>query len=294
MQIDIPAGVGVTSVFVAYARAVESRRPDRLFADPLAELFAARGERALSALAADGAGDDIWRFMGGYFAVRTRFFDEYLLNACAQSCRQVVLLGAGLDTRAFRLAWPCEVRLFELDRPDVLGFKEDVLVDSCSAPACERITVAADLCADWGSALTAAGFRADEPTAWLAEGVLIYPADGDCERLLQGIHNLSALGSRLALSRTGAGAGLWHQHRSTLEAIDESAGFALARRWKPPPSRIDLPGLLALHGWEVTRHDITTLSNSYGRPLASTFAATSAGFITALCLERSSTAVRGA
>lgn len=55
--------------------------------------------------------------------IRTRFYDDYLTAATAAGSRQVVLLAAGLDTRAFRLAWPAGTRVFELDLPGVLAFR---------------------------------------------------------------------------------------------------------------------------------------------------------------------------
>src|SRR3712207_8045357 len=62
-----------------------------------------------------------------YVVVRTRFFDDFLLYACwGAGVRQVVLLAAGMDTRAFRLNWPSGTRLYELDRPVVLAAKEEV------------------------------------------------------------------------------------------------------------------------------------------------------------------------
>ena len=70
--------------------------------------------------------------------IRTRFFDDYLLAACVAGCTQVVLLAAGLDTRVFRLPWPDDVCLFELDLPEVQTFKERVLAGQGAVPRCER------------------------------------------------------------------------------------------------------------------------------------------------------------
>ncbi len=174
---SVPQGVGRTAIGVAHVRAEESRRPDRLFHDPYAEAFVAAAPNTLPTeheashdLAAWGAE---WAV---HATIRTRFFDDYLLAAGAAGCRQVVLLAAGLDTRALRLDWPEGTRVFELDLPDMLTFKERVLADHPSRPApapCERTTVAVDLRADWPAALTGAGFDPSQPTAWLAEGLLI-------------------------------------------------------------------------------------------------------------------------
>jgi len=104
---DAPAGVGLTALAMARVRAEESRRTDRLFDDPYAAAFVAAAPGALPE-DRGASGDLAW--MGAVFAfhgvIRTRFFDDCLLAACAAGCRQVVLLAAGLDTRAFRLSWP--------------------------------------------------------------------------------------------------------------------------------------------------------------------------------------------
>ena len=86
----------------------------------------------------------------------------------------MVLLAAGLDTRAFRLSWPDRTTVFEADLPDLLEVKERVLADVGARPQCERIVVAVDLRSDWLSSLTDAGFDASQPTAWLAEVLLVY------------------------------------------------------------------------------------------------------------------------
>jgi methyltransferase (TIGR00027 family) len=102
--------------------------------------------------------------------VRTRVFDDFLMDACVRGCRQVVLVAAGLDTRAFRLSWPAGVSLFEIDLPAVLAFKEQVLTSTDAAPRCHRVAVPADLREDWSSQLVTAGFQPATPTVLLLEG----------------------------------------------------------------------------------------------------------------------------
>jgi len=125
----VPTGVGKTALGVAAVRAAESRRTDRLFNDPYAEAFLAAAPGAFDLEQRTGAGVMAsWgAALSSHAVTRTRFFDDYLLAATAGGIGQVVLLGAGLDARAFRLPWTDDVRLFELDRPDVLAFKERVL-----------------------------------------------------------------------------------------------------------------------------------------------------------------------
>ncbi len=136
-------GVGKTALGVAQIRAHESQRPDQLFDDPYAAAFVAAAPTAFPDTfpgRAEAAADPL-AGVGAAFAVsavlRTRFFDDYLRQASAAGCGQVVLLAAGLDTRAYRLPWPADTRLFELDLPAVLDFKERVLHHAAAVAGCE-------------------------------------------------------------------------------------------------------------------------------------------------------------
>src|SRR5262249_49762194 len=124
----------------------------------------------------------VWQSMGDYMAIRTRFFDEFLVEANAHGCGQLVLLGAGLDMRAFRLPGPDGARLFGLDTPQLHSFKDAVIAGTDWQPRCERRVVRIDLRDDWPAALRAAGFSAEDPVAWLAEGLLRYLGEARTER----------------------------------------------------------------------------------------------------------------
>lgn len=254
------AGVGRTALGVAAVRARESGRPDRLFDDQFAASFVAAlpgafdGQRALT---------DEQRAVGAAFAahavIRTRFYDDYLLAAGAP---QVVLLAAGLDARAFRLPWPDRVRVFEVDLPEVLAFKQTVLDARAAAPACVRTTVAADLSSpDWADQLVAGGFDAGRPTAWLIEGLLIYLTHEAADALLTTVDRLSAPGSRVAFEyRSGVTADLLDQARS-LAAL---TGYA--ELWRGGLAG-DSADWLREHGWRPTVHPLADLAAEYGRPL---------------------------
>src|SRR5215831_9736049 len=132
-----------TARLTAAARARESRRPDRLFDDPLAEALAGsegfafmeRFESAARPAASVPAGND-----NPYIAIRSRFFDDFLTGAVASegAPRQIVLVAAGLDTRAFRLEWPAGTKLYELDRPELLEAKQEILDRARATPRCPR------------------------------------------------------------------------------------------------------------------------------------------------------------
>lgn len=192
--------LGRTALGAARIRAAESARPDRLFDDPLAAAFLAADPDAVPAEASGR--------VGAAFAVgvvlRTRLLDDEAAAAAAAGCRQVVLLGAGLDARAFRIGWPARTRVFELDLPDVLGFKERVLAERGAVPGCERTPVPVDLAGDWAEPVRRAGFAPDRPALWLPEGLLTYLSAADATRLFETVTELSTVGSRLAVEHGGS------------------------------------------------------------------------------------------
>ncbi|MCH0541425.1 SAM-dependent methyltransferase [Streptomyces sp. MUM 203J] len=187
-----------TAHWIACARAAESLRPDRLFEDPLAVAFVRHTEPALYATLRS---EPSARF--DVLAVRTRFFDDRLLRAVTDGTpRQVVVLAAGLDGRAFRLPWPSGVTLYEVDLPEAVERKNAFLA-GCRLPAgrCRRVPVGADLTADWASALRDAGFSPELPTVWLAEGVLYYLTGNQADTVVEQVTEQSAPGSVLCLEQ---------------------------------------------------------------------------------------------
>jgi methyltransferase (TIGR00027 family) len=273
----VPSGVGGTALGVARMRAAESRRPDRLFDDPFASAFAeagpARPEPADHPVSerAYQADRDLVSALTFSVVIRTRFFDDYLTAAAAQGCAQVVLVAAGLDTRAFRLDWPADLRLYELDQPEVLQFKHSVLGGVGAGPRCQRRTIPVDLRRDWPAPLTAAGFDPGQPTAWLVEGLLIYLSPAEAAALLTRIGALSPPGSRLALERGGSAQKLISQARGT------PRGDRLAAMWKGGLGE-DAAAWLTTRGWQATAHDLAAVARTYGRPAP---AHTHTGFATA-------------
>ncbi|MER7849079.1 SAM-dependent methyltransferase [Kitasatospora sp. NPDC096077] len=195
---DEMSPVSRTALAVARVRAHESRRPDPLFVDPYAAGFA---EAAGMPLTAPG-GVRLSSLVAGlvvHITLRTRFYDDRLRAAGAE---QVVLLAAGLDTRAYRLDWPAGTRLWELDLPPVLDFKQQVLDAAGAEPACERGVLPGDLLdPGWPRRLVAAGFDPQRPTAWLAEGLVVYLSAEQAAGLLTAVGSLSAPGSRLLMER---------------------------------------------------------------------------------------------
>lgn len=200
---DLASSVGATATMVAAARALATRDDDALIHDPFAEpLVRAVGMDHFTQLLDGHTCDDDPEFdpklSGEHMAVRTRFYDDFFLNAVRGDIRQVVILASGLDTRAYRLSWPAGTVVYEVDMPEVLEFKARTLAGLSVEPATDHRAVPIDLRDDWPAALCNAGFDPSAPTAWSAEGLLVYlPADAQ-DVLFDRLTVLSATGSQLA------------------------------------------------------------------------------------------------
>lgn len=253
------AGVAMTALGVALVRATETARPDGLYADPLAEVFLAA--------ARPGFADDRWArletlaeqfYEGRTLAVA--LVDEHIQEAAAADCPQIVLLGAGLDTRAFRLGLPSGTVFFEVDLPELFDFKEPVLAAHGARPSCTRRVVAADLRGNWEQVLREQGFRADLPTAWVDEGVLGYVPRAAAYAVADAVTRLSARGSRFALGRFQLAAAA-PQYSALRELVGETSG-------EPPVNGLGPDGesWFATHGWRTAFRTWDDLVAPYGRP----------------------------
>lgn len=249
--------IAPTSRWMAAARARESERADRLFDDPLAAVLAgpegfAWLERMESAARSDSP--------GLYPVIRTRFFDDFLLDACRRlGVRQVVLAAAGLDTRAFRLNWPSQVCLYEMDLPEVLDAKEEVIEAAGAEANCERRTIRVDLSQEtWPEALLAAGYQPEWPSVWLIEGLLFYLPRAAVHGLLEKVGALTATGSLLGLDVMNRGL--------FLSPVAWPMQAALARRGAPGRFGTNDPEkLMTHHGWEADVTQPGEEGANYGR-----------------------------
>jgi len=184
---------------------LEAQKPDPLVVDPYAEVFC----RAVGGPAADVLDGkvpdhqlktaDFGVHFVNFQAARTKYFDDYFREAADAGVRQVVILAAGLDSRAYRLDWPAATTIFELDRPQVLDFKREVLAGHGDQPRAERREIPVDLREDWPKALLDNDFDKDKPSAWLAEGLLIYLPATAQEQLFTGLDSLAGHGSHVAV-----------------------------------------------------------------------------------------------
>ena len=274
---DLANSVGATATMVAAARAAASKRPQPVIDDPFAEpLVRAVGIDVFTRIATGEL--DTVETEGGVgfprmidtFAARARFYDDYFAAAGNAGLRQVVIVASGLDSRPYRLSWPAGTTVYEIDQPEVIEFKAATLSKLSATPTAEHRTVGIDLRRDWPAALRQAGHDPAQPTAWLAEGVLIGFLPPEAEvRLLDSIDSLSSAGSRVAADY-GQVAG------SSEEAQEHSR--RVAEGWRRQGLDMDIAALtypgehtdvaehLLAHGWDTTRATLADLFAAAGLP----------------------------
>jgi methyltransferase (TIGR00027 family) len=276
---DLATSVGATATMVAAARAIATKAENPLiddrFADPLVravgvDFFTRWATGELDAADLDDS-DSAWRLehMPDAMAARTRYFDSFFLDATQAGIRQAVILASGLDARAYRLAWPADMTVFEIDQPRVIEFKSTTLAGLRAAPTADLRTVSIDLRHDWPAALHDAGLDSDRPTAWIAEGLFGYLPPEAQDRLLDNITALSADGSRL-VAEVFVNSG-----------INGDALNAASEKWRDkgldialgdlgfPGDRNDAATYLEECGWRPVRTPLNQLLADNGLPLQS-------------------------
>lgn len=279
---EITESVGATALGVAAARAAETARPDALIRDDFAYLLVASAGPQWAQMASsdpDWLADDeefrrLHEMSRDYQAVRTHYFDDYFRAAMRAGIRQVVILAAGLDSRAYRLDWPAGTTVFEIDQPKVLEYKTSTLDAHGALPRAQRIAVGVDLRDDWPAALTAAGFDAGKPTAWLAEGLLPYlPADAQ-DRLFEMVTAHSEAGSMIAveafsmdLSEQADSDRIARRERTARIRARSGIDIDVDTLTYADADRADAADWLADHGWRVDVVPSEVEMTRLGRPV---------------------------
>jgi len=276
----ITESVGATALSVAAARAVETAATEPLIRDGFAYLLVSSAGRPWARLASDleWIGDDehgrrAHQLAVDYQAVRTHYFDGYFADAVDAGIRQVVILAAGLDSRAFRLDWPAGTTVFEIDQPQVVSYKTTTLESAGAAPTADRRTVPVDLRDDWAAALNAAGFDPNQPTAWLAEGLLPYLPTEAQDRLFEIVTSLSAPGSQVAVEAFSLGVADNDRRRAARRARFERMRQRLGLDINvetltyQESDRADAADWLTENGWRVSAVSNTDEMARLGRPI---------------------------
>jgi methyltransferase (TIGR00027 family) len=272
---DLASSVGATATMVAAARALATEDANPLINDPFAaalvravgiDFFTRVVDGEIRPADIDETGKGELQTETDSLAVRTRFFDDFFTNATAAGIGQAVILAAGLDARAYRLAWPPGSIVYEVDQPQVVAFKTETMARLAAEPTAERRTVSIDLRDDWPAALRSSGFDDTTPAAWSAEGLLMYLPPEAQDRLFDHITALSAPGSQLATE--------YHPESGPTMA---ERGQAMNDRWANLGCDVDLSGLfyegqrnnvadyLSDQGWQVLARTRRELFADYGR-----------------------------
>jgi methyltransferase (TIGR00027 family) len=277
---DLATSVGATATGVAVGRALASRGADPLINDPFAEplvravgvdFFTRLASGELDPAAVDGNAEFGMARMRDMMGVRTRFFDDFFLDATNAGIRQAVILASGLDARAYRLPWPAGTTVYEIDQPQVIEFKTATLTKLGAVPTAERRAVAIDLRHNWAGGLRTAGLDPAQPTAWSAEGLLPFLPPEAQDALLNNITALSAPGSRLATEnlpdasrsvpmmadRMREATDRWREHGFDVEMTDLWYGG----------DRNDVVDYLNAHGWQANATDVSQLLAAQGLSL---------------------------
>jgi methyltransferase (TIGR00027 family) len=283
---DITESVGATALGVAAARAAETESESPLISDPFARVFLdAAGEGMWSWFAAPNLPAEIveaepdlltrMRGMRDYMAARTSFFDQFFLDATRAGVRQVVILAAGLDSRAWRLPWPDGSTVYELDQPRVLEFKSSTMREHGAQTTCNLVPVPVDLRHDWPAALRQAGFDAAAPSAWSVEGLLPFLPAAAQELLFERVQALGALGSRIAVEAPGSDfldEAARAKQRENMQRVRDLMAKLEPERDIPDvqdlwyfEEREDVGDWLGRHGWDVTVTPAEVLMTSYDR-----------------------------
>ncbi|CAK0745425.1 hypothetical protein CVIRNUC_001619 [Coccomyxa viridis] len=300
---DLDSVVSFSSRLVAGMRAHESLEEYSLFDDPLAEVLAGRqamkkAKATLKGMATDEHGGETdgasdgqrsdhtkRRYMVGRVALRTKFFDTRLLEAVSSgppaAVRQVVLLGAGMDTRAWRSPLPEGVSWFEVDRSDVLRAKHKALKKAGAAfsqsenqidtkyplKAASYISCSVDLeNQQWVDGLIAEGFDPEIPTCWILEGLVMYLSPAAVSKLLTGMHAASAVGSRaLIMAFCGNDIKDWYIQSAAGKPMQWVADLASTFKSSFPK---EAGGYLEEHGWQLKlSQGYTQLAGEYAGDL---------------------------
>lgn len=276
---DLATSVGTTATMVAAARAVASREENALIDDPFAaplvravgiDVFTKMVDGDVNLAEVDGAGTA--QVMTDVMAVRTRFFDDFFLEATgAAGVRQAVILASGLDSRSYRLDWPAGMVVYEIDQLKVIDFKTETLAALGASPTADLRSVSIDLREDWPEALRANGFDDTKPTAWSAEGLLVYLPPEAQDRLFDNITALSAPGSRLATEyHPDGGRGLADRSKAISDQWRERGLELNMADLFYAGERNPVIGYLEGQGWDVNARTRADMFAAYGRPFPDT------------------------
>ena len=176
--------VSDTALWVATYRAIESERPDALFKDPLAKkLTGERGYRIAKMMSKQ-------KLMAYVMAIRTISIDQLIEQTIADGIDTVINLGAGLDTRPYRMNLPKDFRWIEVDFPDIIQYKNSML--ATETPVCRLERISCDLSQDTARIELFNRLGSETRKALvITEGVIPYLPSSAAKTLSRNLHSVS-------------------------------------------------------------------------------------------------------
>lgn len=222
-----------TARWVAVYRARETERPDALFRDPFARRLAGeRGEQIADSIAF--AKKNEWSWLA-----RNWLFDKLITEQVQQGCDLVVNLAAGLDSRPYRMDLPPSLLWVEVDLPEILSYKEEILADDKPVCALERIRLDLSQVGERGVLFAELGKRSNRALI-ITEGLIMYFTAEEVAALAQ---DLAAPPSfqRWVLDLTSPGL-----LKMLKEKMGEQMGEDAVLKFAPPEG----PGFFSPLGWK--------------------------------------------
>ena len=250
----IPAQASRTALRVALHRAAHQLLDPPVFVDPLAVRIL--GPKVEAAFRADPEQYDTTRFareMRAFMAVRARFAEEQIARAREAGVRQVVILGAGLDTYAYRSSAAPQVTIWEVDHPATQAWKRELLAGAGIETPAHVNFVAADLAREpLEGVLAAAAFeaRAGAVFSWL--GVTQYLSPDDVFSTLRYVAGATAAAGGIAFDYSIAPQLLGLAERRAYEALAARVS-AVGEPWLSHFVPADLVTALTNSGFAVAR-----------------------------------------
>ncbi|MFW9981603.1 MAG: class I SAM-dependent methyltransferase, partial [Candidatus Thorarchaeota archaeon] len=232
---DKEDAVSFTARLIAHYRAEETKQDAPLISDPFAERLAGDMSTYFEEhKRARGTGD--------YVIVRTFHLDDKILTPWADTHKesQIVILGAGLDARAYRFA-PLQKNtqtVFEIDFEVVNNYKEQILQNE--TPFCKLVRISSDLTKpEWISDLIEGGFSKKIPTLWILEGLVYYLEQDAVISILQIASKKSAAGSQLFVDVCVPG-------------LSEARFGPFMKHFKWGLNKDEIPAFFEKTGWRVS------------------------------------------
>jgi methyltransferase (TIGR00027 family) len=237
MENDLIQNVSDTALWIAAYRSQETDRPDAVFKDPLAKKLA--GEKGKQ-IVAETPHTNMMAFA---MVARTTAIDRLVLNAIDRGVDTIINLGAGLDTRPYRMQLPSQLKWIEVDFPHMILYKTDLLAND--KPVCYLERIGADLSQDAErKALFARLGAATQKALIITEGVIAYLSNDQAAALSADLYAIPSFK-------------YWIQDISQGKMRKNKETKALSKKLKNSPFRFSAPdpiGFFGKHGWKVAEN----------------------------------------